>query len=340
MQPSSPVDPRTSPPAATSRRAARRDMAIVVAISALAAVICVRLNVSEALLGWTRQHERLQLDELPGILLVVAACLVWFSTRRHAQASRELELRRATEARLAEALAEKQRLAQQYLDMQEYERKALARDLHDELGQYINAVKLDALAVREAIPAAHSAARATASVMIENIDRVYAQVGMLIRQLRPAGFDELGVAAALEHCVAEWRRRLAAVIELSIDCDLGTLDPVRALSLFRLVQEALTNVARHAQASRVEIGIRTRRDAGAGDSLELRVADNGCGVNLSAPHVGLGLVGMRERAAAFGGALALASSPGAGFRLTATLPLSAAAAPAAPRATLSGAVSA
>jgi two-component system, NarL family, sensor histidine kinase UhpB len=325
MQASAPLDPRTAKPPGGTRRAARRDMAAVVVVSAAAAFICVRLNVSEMLLGWTRLHENLQLDELPGVLLVIAVCLVWFSTRRHAEASRELELRRATEARLAEALAEKQRLAQQYLDMQEYERKALARDLHDELGQYINAVKLDALAVREAIPEAEEGVRRRADGMIDNIDRVYAVVGALIRQLRPAGFDELGLAAALEHCVGEWRRRLAASIELSIECDLGALDDIRGLTLFRLMQEALTNVARHAKATRVEIRIAAEQDGGGRDCIEVRIADDGCGADLDAPRAGLGLVGMRERTAAFGGAVALASSPGAGFTVTATLPLTAAA---------------
>jgi two-component system, NarL family, sensor histidine kinase UhpB len=304
-----------------ARREARRDMVAVVLVSAAAAFVCVRLNVSEALLGWTRQHESLQLDELPGILLVIALCLIWFSTRRHAEASRELELRRATEARLAEALAENQRLAQQYLDMQEYERKTLARDLHDELGQYLNVVKLDALAIREAIPAAAESARSTADGMIENIDRIYGVVGALIRQLRPPGFDELGLAAALEHCIGEWRRRLGASIELSIECDLGFLDAVRGLTLFRLVQEAMTNIARHAKATRVDIRIAARRGTDGRDCVEVRIADDGCGADLGSPRLGLGLIGMRERTAAFGGTLSLSSQPGAGFAVSATLPV-------------------
>src|SRR5438270_573213 len=130
--------------------AARRDAALVAVISIAAAVICVRLDLSEKLLGWTRLHERLQLDELPALLLVIACCLVWFSARRHAEARNQLIMRRATDARLAEALEENQRLAQQYVDMQEYERKALARDLHDELGQYLNVIKLDAVSIRDA----------------------------------------------------------------------------------------------------------------------------------------------------------------------------------------------
>jgi len=303
------------------KSAARRDIAVIMVVGAAWTFICVKLDVSEALLGWTRQHENLQLDEMPGILLIVAVCLIWFSARRFFEATRELGLRRAAESELAAALGENQRLAQQYLDMQEYERKTLARDLHDELGQYINAIKLDAVAIRDSIPAAELPARNTVGAMIVNIDRVYEVVGGLIRQLRPVGFDDLGVAAALEHCVNDWRRRLGADVELAIDCDLSVLDPVRSLALFRLVQEALTNVARHARAAQVRIRITGQRGGDGAQLIETSIADDGCGVDLDAPRRGLGLIGMRERAAACGGSVALSSTPGAGFKVTATLPV-------------------
>ncbi|HEY3851637.1 MAG TPA: sensor histidine kinase, partial [Steroidobacteraceae bacterium] len=300
---------------------ARRDLAVVVAISAVSVLLSVKLNLSEKILAWTQPHERWQLDELPGVLLAIAVCLIWFSTRRYIEARRELELRRAAEARLVEALAENQRLAQAYLDMQEYERKALARDLHDELGQYINAIKLDALALRETIPAAHEAGHRTAAAMVDNIDRVYAVVGGLIRQLRPAGLDELGLAAALEHCVIDWRRRLAPTrIALDIGCDLGSLGPAVGLALFRLIQEAMTNVARHSQATRVDIRLGARRFEDGREGLEAAIEDDGRGADLGVPSGGLGLVGMRERIAAFGGTLAVASRPGGGFSIRAMLP--------------------
>jgi glucose-6-phosphate-specific signal transduction histidine kinase len=303
---------------------ARRDLMAVIVISLAAAVTCVRLNLSEATVGWMRRHENLQVDELPGILLVIAACLIWFSRRRYLDASRELELRRTTEAHLAEALAENQRLAQQYLDKQESERKALARDLHDELGQTINAIKLDAVAVREVIPPAENAARTAAGVMIENIDRVYGVVAGLIRRLRPVALDELGVAAALEHCVGDWRQRLPATRNhMAVECDRSGLDGDRALALFRLVQEAMTNVARHAGAGRVDIHIAARAAGGRPACIEVTIADDGRGADLEAPGRGLGLVGMRERTAAFGGSLALSSAPGAGFKVCATLPVTA-----------------
>ncbi len=297
---------------------ARRDLAVVAAISLLTALICVKFDVSEMLAAWTRQHERLQLDELPGILLVVAVCLIWFSSRRYLEAKRQLALREAMEKKLAEAHAENQRLALKYVDMQEHERKALAHDLHDELGQYVNAIKLDAVSMRDAAPN-ESAIQAAACAMIVNIDRVYDVLRGLIRELRPVGFDDLGVFAALEHCINEWRLRLPAMkIDLSNGADLESLGEVRGLVIFRLIQEALTNVARHSSATQVRILI---EPASTAPGIEVLIADNGRGADLGSPRAGLGLVGMRERVAALGGRITLASRLGEGFEVRAFLPL-------------------
>src|SRR5271170_1581521 len=105
----------------------RRDIVRIALVGLTAAVICVKFNLSEALLKWTQPFELMQLDELPAVLLVVAISLIWFSSRRYFEANRQLRLRKSVEARLAEALAENKRLAQQYVDLQESERKALAR---------------------------------------------------------------------------------------------------------------------------------------------------------------------------------------------------------------------
>jgi signal transduction histidine kinase len=294
---------------------------LIAVVTVIAALVCAKFNLSEALLNWTRPFERFQLDELPAVLLVVAVSLIWFSSRRYLEAKRQLRLRRSAEAELEQALAENKRLAQQYVDMQEYERKALARDLHDELGQYLNAIKLDAVSIRESMtarPGVHDAARA----MIANIDRGYAVVTGLIRQLRPVGFDDLGVGAALEHCVDDWRSRLPlTAIELSATGDFETLDETRGLVLYRLVQEALTNIARHARATRVQIRIAAGRAADPARCVEILVADNGAGADLGAPRLGLGLVGMRERVSALGGSITLASERGAGFQVKASLPM-------------------
>ena len=305
-------------PDATRRNYARRDACVVIAATLLAAIICARFDVGEAVTKWTRPYERLQLDELPLILLVMAIGLIWFSSRRYFEAKRQLELRTAADAKLAETLTENKRLALKYVDMQEQERKTLARDLHDELGQYVNAIKLDAVAMREAA-AEQPVIRAAARAMIVNVDRVYDVLRGLIRQLRPVGLDDLGLVAALEHCANEWRSRLPAIqIDMQCGADLEALDEARAMVIFRLVQEALTNVARHSSATQVRIRIAPSASA---SGIDIVIADNGRGADLSLPRPGLGLVGMRERVAALGGSITLAAGGGAGFNITAFLPL-------------------
>ena len=314
------------------RMAARRDALIVLAIAMTAAIVCVKWDVSEALAGWFKLYERQQLDELPPVLLVLATGLIWYSARRYQEVRRQVILRRATEKQLAAALAENQRLAQQYVELQEYERKALARDLHDELGQYLNVMKLDAVFIRDAGQGDEALVGTASRALIDNVDRIYAVVSNLIRQLRPVGFDELGIAAAIEYCVNEWRARLPDVtMDLSIVGDLRELVEIKRLALYRLVQESLTNIARHAHATRVSIRIeragRLERvglgmDAGDGfDEVVVTIADNGRGLDLVVPRAGLGLVGMRERVAALGGRLKLTSRPGAGLEIAAAIPL-------------------
>jgi two-component system, NarL family, sensor histidine kinase UhpB len=296
---------------------ARRDIVVVILISLTAAIICVRFDVSEVLARWTRPRESLQLDELPGILLVMAVCLIWFSARRYFEAQRQLALRREVESKLALALAENQRLAVNYVDMQEHERKNLARDLHDELGQYINAIKLDAVSLRDA-SGVHPAVALAARAMIVNIDRIYDVVRGLIRRLRPVGFDDLGLLAALEHCMSEWRSRLPATsIEMSTRGELETVDESRGLVIYRLVQEAMNNIARHSSATQVRISIERSHET---RGMHVVVADNGCGTDIGLPKSGLGLIGMRERVAALGGSIALTAIPGDGFTVTAFLP--------------------
>jgi two-component system, NarL family, sensor histidine kinase UhpB len=302
------------------KMSARRDLVVIAVVAAAAAWVCAKFNLSEALLKWTRPFERVQLDELPAVLLVIAISLIWFASRRYFEASGQLRLRRAAEGRLAEALAENKRLAQQYVDMQESERKALARDLHDELGQYVHAIKLDAVSIREAAgaePRVNDAARA----MIANIDRVYGVLTDLIRQLRPVGFDDLGVSAALEYCVNEWRTRLPrTTIRMSIDGNIEGLDETRGLVLYRLVQEAMTNIARHSGATQVEIRIASAESPPEARAVQILIADNGCGSDLPLPGTGLGLVGMRERVSALGGTVSLQSERGAGFKVISTIP--------------------
>ncbi len=213
-----------------------RDVVLAGAITLGCAALAAYFELSEALFQYTRRWEHLQLDEWPVAAFVLALCFAWISWRRYRQALAQLAARRAAETRLAAALAENRELAQQHLLVQESERKHLARELHDELGQYLNAIKLDAVVTREASSSEDSPAALAAARTISAVDHVHAVVNDIIRRLRPAGLDELGLVAALENCVDHWRQRLPQTrFTLSISGSLDELGETLNLTLYRLI---------------------------------------------------------------------------------------------------------
>lgn len=299
-----------------------RDATIVVATTVLAGFLFARVEMTETLFATTRAWEHLQLDELPGTLLVLAAGLAWFAWRRYVETRKELNARRAAEAQLASLLEDHRRLAQQHVQLQEAERKALARELHDELGQYLNAIKTDAVAIQRKASQADRTTHRAASAIVEHCDHVQETVRTLIGQLRPIGLDVLGLRAALEHYFDLVRqgtpqRRL----HVRLDGDLDDLDDAASLAIYRLVQEGLTNVSRHAGARSVDIRIaRKRALASSMDEVTVLLADDGRGADPHAKTLGLGLLGMRERVEMLHGSLEIRTAVGQGFSIHARIP--------------------
>jgi two-component system sensor histidine kinase UhpB len=304
------------------------EVAAIIAVAVVCALTADRFDLSERLFAWTRRFESLQLDELAFVLLSLVVGLAWFSLRRWRGARRELAARLQVQRRLAQTLGEQRRLAAQLVELQERERKRISQELHDELGQFVNAIKLDAVAIRTALadaPLASVPAERAHSIMM-TADLMHESVARLIRELRPVGLDELGLSAALEHCVSLWRKRLTpARISLHLDQHIEALEEAPKLAVYRTVQEALTNCARHAHASRVEVRVAWMGGEACGGSGALvSIEDDGVGTDLNSAPSGLGLVGMRERVTALGGSLSIESSPRAGFRLLARVPAAAA----------------
>jgi two-component system, NarL family, sensor histidine kinase UhpB len=304
------------------------DIGVVAAGTVLCAALAIHFDWTEALFVWTRRWESLQLDELTFVLLSLAVGLAWFAVRRWRGTRRELKARLGAQKKLALTLDEQRRLAQQFVDLQERERKRLSQELHDELGQFINAIKLDAVAIRAV--SSTDGPRCSdildrARSIIANADLVHKSVARLIRELRPIGLDELGLTAAIEHCINMWRGRLEpARITTAIDERVDGLGEERTLAVYRTVQEALTNCARHANANRVHVRVEWHdSDAAQPAGASVCVQDDGIGTNLAVRSTGLGLIGMRERMAALGGSLSIESAPQAGFRLVARVPAAA-----------------
>jgi two-component system, NarL family, sensor histidine kinase UhpB len=302
----------------------RWDAAAVVAVTALSVLLAAHFNLNEAFYALTRRGEHFQIDELPIGMLVLSFGLMWLSWRRYRHARRELLARQAAEARLEGVLAENRELAQENLRIQEVERAHLARELHDELGQYLNAIKLDAVSISQYGAADERIVSEAARAIIRAVDHVHGVVVGMIARLRPVGLDELGLVAAIEHCVDEWRLRLPDMrYLLSIRGNYEGLSEPVSLTVYRLVQEGLTNVYKHAHAHQVEITLQ-RSDSGDGDhgELHLSVSDDGCGMQSTARTriSRFGLSGMRERVEMEGGTFVLHTAPEEGLRFEAHLP--------------------
>jgi glucose-6-phosphate-specific signal transduction histidine kinase len=306
-----------------NRSRARHDLLWIVALTTAFAVLCSWLELSEAVLAWTRPRERFQLDELPGVLLFLASALAWYAWRRVGEARQEIALRQRTETQLRAALTQNRELAHAGVRMQEEERRSLARELHDELGQCLNAIKLDAVCLRDGGARGLAEVDSSAAAIIDMTAHLEGVVRDMVRRLRPPGLDELGLAAALENCVDGWRRRLPGVeFTMTVGEDIGRLDEATNMTLYRLVQEGLTNVAKHARASRVDIVLQRGAAAPAGASaVVLTVQDNGDGERETTADDGLGIVGMRERVEALAGRFDLGPAGGSGFGFAAWLPI-------------------
>lgn len=299
-----------------------RDIIVVIGITMLSIVFSDYFNLNEALYAFTRGAEHYQIDELPIGMLVLLICLIWLSWRRYGQARRELRARQVAEARLGVALLENRQLAQENLRIQEVERKHLARELHDEFGQYLNAIKLDAVSICEGGGREPEFSLNASRSIIRAVDHVHRAVSDMIGRLRPVGLDELGLVAAIEHCVDYWRQRLPDTrLILSIHGNLEGLNESVNLTLYRLVQEGLTNISKHARAMRAEITLERSESAeSGGGELRLAVADDGCGMEPSTRTSRFGLSGMRERVEMAGGRFVVETAPACGLRFVAHLP--------------------
>jgi len=215
------------------------------------------------------------------------------------------------------------------LVMQENERRHLARELHDEMGQCIAAIQADAKIISE-FAARCDCRLVTSAEAIKAVSaRIYEFVHATMLQLRPSMLDNLGLGDAIREEVNVWRSRHQDTgCTLSINTDLDGLDEQTNITIYRIIQECLTNIAKHANARSIAIEIDRVEATLPGDTdtmpvaaLRIFIRDDGVGMDPKASGQGLGLIGMRERAGALGGMLSIQATPGQGVAIVVTLPL-------------------
>ena len=216
---------------------------------------------------------------------------------------------------LQNSISNNHRLSQKLIHLQEEERKTLARDLHDEIGQSLTAIHTDAAVILNA-STRNANVKNSAQAIVEVSRHVMTMVRSMLERLRPESLDKLGLKAALEDLVETWQQRyMGTICKVQIAEGLNGLPEHVAIAAYRIVQECLTNVARHADATTVTVTV-WQHDG----RLTLVVEDDGRGFEMDKAD-GLGLVGMRERAEGLGGEFELKSAPGKGTCIMVRIPL-------------------
>lgn len=249
----------------------------------------------------------------------------------NAELAEENAARRAVEERLALKERQARGLARRILGAQEEERRALARELHDDIGQSLTAIRTHARLIRQQTPDAASSVAGSAEAIGAVAADLYDSTHRLMRRLRPRALDDAGLPGAFESCVAAAELDLLGIrVHMQVAGDVGRLEEAVSITLYRVLQEALTNVARHSGAHHVRVCLARAgtvvdgQGAGSGDGIKLEVSDDGRGLAEAESSGGFGLVGLRERVEALGGTFELDSAPGRGVTLRVWMPLQAA----------------
>lgn len=225
---------------------------------------------------------------------------------------------RVLNARLGDMSGDKlRRLSGSLVEAREDERRRIARELHDELGQRLSAIKMEISSLLAGMaPTVKTDARVDAALRL--IDQTMSSVRRIAANLRPAMLDDLGLEAAIEWLTADWAERAGLAIVTRCEPLETELSDGAKTAIYRTVQEALTNVTRHARASRVDVALKQE-----GSQIVVTISDNGQG--LAPDAIGksgsFGLIGMRERALLLGGTLAIKQSSLGGCRLELRLPV-------------------
>ncbi|MFN8441884.1 MAG: PAS domain S-box protein [Caldilineaceae bacterium] len=234
--------------------------------------------------------------------------------QRVAVRSRQLE---TSNSKLLESQTKLRLLSQQLMQMTEQERKRISREIHDQLGQSLTAIKMEVKAAQRRVnsdPAGVAARLHTADQMI---DETVDTVRRIAADLRPGVLDHFGLGPAVEWQMEQFKQRNHIDYQLEITVDPKLITPDMATASFRILQEALTNVVRHAQASSVSVTLATNER-----EFMMKVQDNGCGLSeATSKRQSLGVLGMSERAQQLGGSVTLSGEPGTGALVTLTLPL-------------------
>jgi glucose-6-phosphate-specific signal transduction histidine kinase len=262
---------------------ALRDLLRVLVVVGMFWLLAMQLELSEKLADWVQSYERFQLDEMPLTLLVLSISLAWFAFRRIHEVS--------------DLLTANRHLTQRLMSAQEDERRVLAQELHDEVGQACTALRIEAAYITKAIHNNPTAALEAAQRIDQSSLRMHTLARDMLKRLRPPNLDSMGLEESLKALCRSWEQHCRTPCHALVEALPNNLADPLCTSLYRVTQEALTNVAKHAHATQVWVSLHNQQEV-----LTLIITDNGQGLQRSHSSThGLGLTGMRERIASLQG---------------------------------------
>lgn len=264
------------------------------------------------------------------LMAAIAIILMWINTlkrqvldktkllqKANDELMKEIAERKQTEEGLRESREQLRNLSAYLQSAREQERASIAREIHDDLGQTLTALKMDLSWLGKRLQKNGKPLVEKVTSMTEIVDKSVQTIKRVISDLRPGLLDDLGLAAAIQWQVEDYEDRIGLTYNVSIDPEEIILDREHSTAIFRIFQETLTNIIRHANATSVNISLREQ----AGE-VELKIRDNGKGITkrqISHPE-SFGLMGIRERAHVLGGKAEIEGSSGNGTTVTVRIP--------------------
>ena len=239
--------------------------------------------------------------------------------RKNAALSNEIRERKIAEEHLRESEVQLRALAARLISVREEERTRIAREIHDELGQVLTGLKMDVMWLAKRLAGTEKPLVEKTEVMCSLIDSTVHLIRRISTGLRPEILDDMGLVAAIGWQAKEFQKRMGMRCRLTLPEDQALLDKELSTAVFRIFQEILTNIARHAKASSVNVQLSI-----SDDFLKLKVADDGVGISETQirGQGSLGLLGMQERAQLFGGEVSIQGTSGRGTTVLVSIPMS------------------
>ncbi|AFI83385.1 two-component sensor histidine kinase [Methylophaga nitratireducenticrescens] len=322
------MSPKLSPADRSNR--GKTDLVVIIGASLFTYFVAGYFDLAERWINWAALGEFYQLDEIIFVLLVFSAGLMWFGRRRYIELQetlkRNLEIKTKLEVQNADnakLLLQNRALIKHITQVREAERNHLAAELHDVFGQYLAAIDVNAsVAIKYSTvidPKLQSILKTIqdSASFLRNVTRSQ------LRSLKPPGLETVGLSAAIEDLISQWQMSFPDYeINIAIEVDDQLVDYDTALTIYRCMQEALTNITRHAEASIIHIDLCTQNKSAQCNDISLTIRDNGIGFDPNeGMGKGLGLIGIRERIHALNGQFNLHPADPRGTVLALHIPL-------------------